>query len=177
MRKSLAILGGAVLLSGLSACGGGGLFDRNRPDEFAVSRNAPLVIPPDYALEPPQPGAAPVQAGTDQEQVLDALFGGTAPRSPVETAITNQAGDSDLGIRSEVGDPATNVVNKGSVTRDIIAAPQGDGQEAQAGVPAASAASNTSASPTGDPTATGDPLQDGSQPSVPDGYEPAPGPN
>ncbi len=173
MRKSLAILGGAVLLSGLSACGGGGLFDRNRPDEFAVSRQAPLVIPPDYSLEPPQPGAAPVQAGTDQEQVLDALFGGPAPRSPVEQAVSREAGDDDLGIRSEVGDPATNVVSKGSVTRDIIAAPEGDGQEAQAGtiVP------NNSATPTGEPSATGDPLSDGSQPSVPDGYEPVPNPN
>ena len=160
MRKSLAILGGAVLLGGLSGCGGGGLFDRDRPDEFAVSRQAPLIIPPDYSLEPPQPGAAPVQAGTDQEQVLDALFGGPAPRSVVEQSINNQAGDSDLGIRSGGGDPQTNVVNKGSVTRDIIAAPEGNGQEAQVGVPAGQAA----------------PV-DASQPSVPEGYNEAPAPN
>ena len=101
MRKSLAILGGALLASGLSACGGGGLFDRDRPDEFAVSRNAPLVIPPDYALEPPQPGAAPVQGSTDQEQVLDALFGGPAPRSAVERAVNQQAGEADLAVAFE----------------------------------------------------------------------------
>lgn len=177
MRKSLAILGGAVFLSGLSACGGGGsLLGRDSPDEFAVSRQAPLVIPPDYSLEPPQPGAAPLQTGTDQEQVLEALFGGPAPRSPVEQAINTQAGESDLGIRSEVGDPETNVVNKGSVTRDIIAAPEGDGQEAQAGIPAETTTPNTSALPTGEPSATGDPLQ-GSQPSVPEGYDQAPNPN
>ena len=165
MRKSLAILGGALLASGLSACGGGGLFDRDRPDEFAVSRNAPLVIPPDYALEPPQPGAAPVQGSTDQEQVLDALFGGPAPRSPVERAVNQQAGDAELGIRSEVGDPQTNVVKKGSVTQDIIAAPQGDGQYAQAGINATTVPA-TSAEP-----------NDASDPSVPEGYEPAPSPN
>ncbi len=158
MRKSLAILGGTALLGSLSACAGGGLFDRNQPDEFAVSRQAPLVIPPDYALEPPQPGAAPLQVGTDQEQVLDALFGGPAPRSIVEQAVTTEAGDSEMGIRSAVGDPQTNVVNKGSVTRDIIAAPQGDGQDAQASTPA------------------NDPAADGGQPSVPDGYRQPPNP-
>jgi len=36
------------------------------------------------------------------------------------------------GIRSSVGDTGTNTVAKGEVTRDIIAAPQGDGREAQA---------------------------------------------
>ena len=45
MRKSaLIVLGTSVLLS---ACGGGGLFNRQRPDEFAVQRQAPLVVPPD----------------------------------------------------------------------------------------------------------------------------------
>ena len=34
-------------------------------------------------------------------------------------------------IRSAVGDPGTNVVDKGSTTRDIVAAPQGDGQDAK----------------------------------------------
>jgi hypothetical protein len=40
-----------------------------------------------------------------------------------------------MGIRSTVGDPETATVNKGAVTRDIIAAPEGDGQAAQAAIP------------------------------------------
>ena len=40
----------------LSACGGGGLFNRERPDEFAVQRQTPLVVPPDFALTPPKQG-------------------------------------------------------------------------------------------------------------------------
>ena len=134
MRKFLgisAVLMGALALSG---CGSSGIFDRNRPDEFAVSRAAPLVVPPDFALTPPQPGAPRPQGGDTQQQVLEALFGGAAPRSATENAITG-SGVADPGIRSSVGDPATNTVNKGSVTRDIIAAPQGDGQNAQAAIP------------------------------------------
>ncbi|MEO6218093.1 MAG: DUF3035 domain-containing protein, partial [Sphingomonas sp.] len=38
---------------------------------------------------------------------------------------------ADPGIRSAVGDPGTNVVDKGSTTRDIVAAPPGDGQDAR----------------------------------------------
>ena len=69
------------------------------------------------------------------EQALDALFGGPAPRSPVETSALDRAGAAAPGIRSNVGDPATATVAKGRATRDIIAAPEGDGQAAQAVIP------------------------------------------
>ena len=41
----------------IAACGNGGLLNRDRPDEFAVQRAAPLVVPPDFNLTPPQPRA------------------------------------------------------------------------------------------------------------------------
>ena len=74
-------------------------------------------------------------APTAAEQALDALFGGPAPRSQIETSALDRAGAAEPGIRSTVGDPGTNTVAKGSVTRDIIAAPEGDGQFAQAVIP------------------------------------------
>ena len=69
------------------------------------------------------------------EQALDALFGGPAPRSQVEAAALSRAGEAEPGIRSAVGDPHTPTVAKGRVTRDIIAAPEGDGGSAQAVIP------------------------------------------
>ena len=100
----------------------------------AVGRAAPLVVPPDFALEPT---AATVTRSADasQEQALEALFGGTAARSAAERAISTTPGAAEAGISSSVGDPLTNTVNKGSITRDIIAAPEGDGQTAQAVIP------------------------------------------
>jgi hypothetical protein len=135
MRKFVMASLALTCLTGLSACSSSGLFDRERPDEFAVSRSAPLVVPPDFALTPPAPGAPRPQESGTQEQVLEALFGGPAARSAAESAVIGSAGTSELGIRTAVGDPQTNTVNKGSVTRDIIAAPEGDGQNAQAAVP------------------------------------------
>ena len=135
MRKFTATSAILVSALALSGCSSSGIFDRDRPDEFAVSRAAPLVVPPDFALTPPRPGAPRPQASNTQTQVLEALFGGPAARSAVESAVTREAGTSETGIRSSVGDPDTNTVNKGSVTRDIIAAPEGDGQNAQAAIP------------------------------------------
>jgi Protein of unknown function (DUF3035) len=135
MRKYpalIALAGAATLLSG---CSSGGLFGRDRPDEFAVQRQAPLVVPPDFALTPPAPGAPRPSDANAQQQAQDALFGPPAPRSDVERTTIGRAGTSAPSIRSTVGDPGTNTVAKGDVTRDILAAPQGDGREAQAVIP------------------------------------------
>ncbi len=134
MRKfvtAAALVGVSMILSG---CGSSGLFNRERPDEFAVSRAAPLVVPPDFALVPPAPGAAPAASADSSRQAMEALFG-SAQRSPTENAALRSAGTSDTGIRSDVADPGTSVVDKGKTTQDIVAAPEGDGQNARAATP------------------------------------------
>jgi hypothetical protein len=132
LKTAIALATGCAMLA---ACGGGGLFNRDRPDEFAVQRQAPLVVPPDFSLTPPAPGAPRPVEGTASEQALDALFGGPAPRSRIEANLIDRAGSASPGIRSQVGDTGTNTVAKGRVTRDIIAAPEGDGAAAQAVIP------------------------------------------
>ena len=134
MRKAklLLVATGAALLA---SCGSGNFINRERPDEFAVQRQAPLVVPPDFALTPPAPGAPRPAEGTAAQQALEALFGGPAPRSAVETSALQRAGSAEAGIRSSVGDPNTFTVDKGTTTRTIIAAPEGDGQDASAVIP------------------------------------------
>lgn len=132
--KPVILLAGASAM--LAACGGGGgLFNRDRPDEFAVQRQAPLVVPPDFTLTPPAPGAPRPSEGAASEQALEALFGGPAPRSRIEASVIDRAGSAAPSIRSQVGDANTNTVAKGRVTRDIIAAPEGDGQSATTVIP------------------------------------------
>jgi hypothetical protein len=132
MRKVVPVL---VIGLSLAGCAHTKLGARTGPDEFAVARQAPLVIPPDFALTPPQPGAAVAQnTNNPSAQALDALFGGPAARSGGERATLDEAGSdsADTGVRSSAGDPATNVVDKGATTRDIVAAPEGDGRDAKA---------------------------------------------
>ncbi len=138
MRNLVPIAAGLGVVVLLSGCVHAKGYDRQRPDEFAVARQAPLVIPPDFSLVPPAPGAIrPQDQGVGQTQTLDALFGGPAPRSAAESVTVDAAGgdSNDPGVRSTAGDPKTNVVDKGSTTRDIVAAPQGDGQDARASTP------------------------------------------
>lgn len=137
MRKQALIATGLIAAALLAGCGKSG-YDRARPDEFAVARQAPLVIPPDFSLVPPAPGAAATAGrNSPNQQALDALFGGSAARSASEAATVSAAGGeaADPGIRSAVGDPGTNVIDKGATTRDIVAAPEGDGQDARAATP------------------------------------------
>lgn len=136
MRKTSAL---TVGLTTLALAGCTSLFGSraNKLDEFAVARNAPLVIPPDYTLTPPAPGTATLSASDAQQQAIQALFGGPAPRSAGETSLLDKAGAdrAALGIRSQAGDAATQVVDKGETTRTIINAPQGDSQVATVSTP------------------------------------------
>src|SRR5581483_1514597 len=134
LATTLAALSVAMLLMG---CGGGrkGAFDRSRPNEFAVTRNAPLVVPPDFALTPPRPGAPRPQEVDSKGQAMQALFGGEQPTSPVGTAVVQQATGGaaiDPSARSRAGDPNTTTVEKGSTTRDVLAAPPSSGEGATA---------------------------------------------
>ena len=131
MRKVLS----AVLLIAGVATSGCSFFraTQRTPDEFAVARNAPLIIPPDYTLAPPVAGTA--GSTTDvQQQAVDVLFGGPAPRSPGEMSLLQQAGRdiAQIGIRSTVWDPDTRVVDKGPTTLTILSAPAADSNIATA---------------------------------------------
>ena len=134
MRKLVPLIAiSAVALSGCAVFGG----KRTAPDEFQVARNAPLVIPPDYTLTPPVAGTAALTPQDAQQQAIDALFGGPAPRSQSEMNLLEKAGRdrTQIGARSTAGDPETRVVDKGATTMAILNAPEGDNQVASAQVP------------------------------------------
>jgi len=133
MRKAYLLIAPAILLAGCGAFG-------NKPktlDEFAVARNAPLVIPPDFSLTPPVAGTVSMTAQDAQTQAIEALFGGPAPRSSTEVSVLERAGRdrASIGVRSTAGDPDTRVVDKGQSTQAILAAPQADTPEASAQTP------------------------------------------
>jgi hypothetical protein len=130
----LSLAAAALILGG---CARHGVADRGRPDEFAVARNQPLIIPPDYSLAPPRAGDPTPQAADARTQALEALFGGPAPRSQSEQTLLNAAGSdrAALGARSVAGDPNTNVVDKGATTQTILNAPAGAGKDATATTP------------------------------------------
>jgi hypothetical protein len=122
MRKAISalVIVAAVATSGCAAMRG----RSSTPDEFAVARNAPLIIPPDFSLAPPVAGTSGLTPSDAQQQAIDALFGGPAPRSLGETSLLDAAGrdSAQTGIRSTVWDPDTRIVDKGATTLAILQA-------------------------------------------------------
>jgi hypothetical protein len=102
----------ALLLAGagcgLSACAGGGLarnfgFVRDAPDEYTVTTQAPLSMPPDYSLRPPRPGAPRPQDRSERLQAEEAL----APQVALSDVQPNAAvSPGQQALLAEVGPPA-----------------------------------------------------------------------
>ncbi|MCF8481346.1 MAG: DUF3035 domain-containing protein [Rhodospirillum sp.] len=61
-------------------------LERNAPDEFKVVTRAPLALPPDFNLRPPEPGAARPQE--------------MAPRDSARTALLGEGSDMSTGLTS-----------------------------------------------------------------------------
>jgi len=118
----------AGLLLGLSACGGFNEslgLTKQSPDEFRVVSRAPLTVPPDFQLRPPEPGAARPQVGTPAQQAERAVFrnsqnptvaqqsAGAANRTAGEQALLAAAGAdaADPNIR-QIVNRETNQINE-----------------------------------------------------------------
>src|SRR5476649_1320188 len=84
-------LAGTVLLA-LSACDTlrreAGLT-KQAPDEFAVVTKAPLIIPPNFNLRPPAPGAPTLNQEDPTNSAEAALFNGSDPATVAASMPTS----------------------------------------------------------------------------------------
>jgi hypothetical protein len=132
LRAQLSVLCGVSLIavSGCSSFRAATGADKRTPDEFAVAREAPLVVPPDFSLRPPRPGAPRPQEVDAQGQAVQALFGaGATPpaKSPAEQALLDKVGAGRVSsdIRSTVRDDGTIVADKGALLKDVLSTADG----------------------------------------------------
>jgi hypothetical protein len=72
MRMLLAA--SAVALAGCSSTSDILGAGKDAPDEFAIVTKQPLIIPPDFNLHPPRPGAAPTNQLSPTDSAQAALF-------------------------------------------------------------------------------------------------------
>lgn len=104
LRPSHLLRAAIVAGAGLALCGcetirdAAGL-DKKPPDEFAVLTKAPLVVPPDYNLKPPRPGAAPTNQSDPTESAESQLYG-----SDPATIAANLPPNFSLGERMLLAD-------------------------------------------------------------------------
>lgn len=101
----VALAFGTASCSSIAKAVGSG---KNSPDEFAVVTKAPLVIPPDFSLRPPRPGARRPQERDAAQEAANAVFGGSGQGAAVQTdgerMLLESAGaqDADDSIRDLV---------------------------------------------------------------------------
>jgi hypothetical protein len=120
-KDKLQVLSLCLMAALLVGCSGVreqfGLAKKRPPDEFRVVSRAPLSIPPDFGLRPPEPGAVRPQEGTVTDQARTAVFGRQGQVVPPdqqvavsqgltqgEVALLRDAGalNSDPSIRQQV---------------------------------------------------------------------------
>jgi hypothetical protein len=129
---------GALALS-LAGCGGESLKDvlgygKNAPDEFAIVTKAPLVIPPDFSLRPPTPGAPRPQEASPDAMARAALVGDDGTEvaslgsgSAGEQTLLNQAGatQADPNIRAVVNNESNSLTEKDAAFVDDVVSYKG----------------------------------------------------
>src|ERR1700744_6010569 len=71
----------ALLLAGCDTLREEAGLTKESPDEFAVTTKAPLIIPPDFNLHPPSPGAAPLNQQDPTGEAQAALFNSSDPQT------------------------------------------------------------------------------------------------
>lgn len=114
-KAGLVLIGVSLLLTG---CGDNGLsrtfgFTRDSPDEFAVTTQAPLSMPPNFDLRPPRPGEVRPQDTSESRQAEQALLpqtalgGAPSGMSAGQEALVQQAGPpAPANIRREISEGA-----------------------------------------------------------------------
>jgi len=97
-----------LLLTGCEGIKSSMGVNKNTPDEFTVLVKAPLILPPDYTLRPPEPGAPRPNAAQPRSQASRALFpkqtSEAAGGSTGELALLRATGANraDPGIRKKL---------------------------------------------------------------------------
>jgi hypothetical protein len=99
-------------------------LDQPMPDEFAVESRAPLTIPPDFNLRPPEPGAPrPQEESTEKqaEQIMEqAGPGGPGSKEAADLRLRSaENGLPNIGGNSQAPD-ASGMVGSQSLSNKLL---------------------------------------------------------
>lgn len=146
MRRIISVFSVCAAALMLAGCGNAkeelGLA-RKPPDEFAVVKRAPLAMPPDYTLRPPQPGAPRPQEADIQEEARTVVFGASEKQekpepTDAESFILQQTGgdQADPSVRQAVDKETAEIEPKKKPVAERLLGwtGYGDGGEADASV-------------------------------------------
>ncbi len=119
----LAAVGLATMLGGCTDFRRAIGMEKVIPDEFAVVSRAPLAIPPDYSLRPPQPGAAPSQEVAAQDRAKEAIFRAGAQQATLPPAASSRSAGEGAFLEA-AGAPKADPNIREHVADDTALSPQ-----------------------------------------------------
>jgi hypothetical protein len=115
---------GALLLQGCTDLKRSIGLEKTSPDEFAVESRAPLTMPPDFELRPPQPGAARPQeksSGQQARQVIEQAGPGEPGKQAPDFRLRRaEDGLPDIGARSGQAPDANAMVGDQSLSSKLL---------------------------------------------------------
>ncbi len=116
--RTIALLAGAAFALGACDVARTLGLEREGPDEFQVLSHAPLTLPPDYRLRPPDPGAVRPQQVAPRDSARQTLTGGeaggAAARSAGESALLSKVGGAqvDSSFRRRIDEETAEIAEK-----------------------------------------------------------------
>jgi hypothetical protein len=109
-------------------------LERTSPDEFAVESRAPLTMPPDFELRPPQPGAPRPQeksSGQQARQVIEQAGPGEPGKQAPDFRLRRaEDGLPNIGARSGQAPDANAMVGEQSLSSKLLGAQETTGNGA-----------------------------------------------
>jgi hypothetical protein len=122
---------GASLIAGCSDLKKSMGLEPTLPDEFAVESRAPLTIPPDFDLRPPQPGASrPQEKSSDQQakQTIEQAGPGEPGKQASDFRLRRtEDGLPDVGRRSAQAPDPNATVSDQSLSSKLLGASDASG--------------------------------------------------
>jgi len=139
MRTATLLVVSAIALIGANACTSGVRqalgAERTTPDEFRVVTIAPLTVPPEYSLRPPQPGELRAEDIFQDRQAQRALFGDfeASSASDAEILLAARAGAADANpdVRALIDGETAALVRKDRSFADRILFWRDGGEDAE----------------------------------------------
>jgi len=123
LRAGLVMVG----VLALAGCARGSVQDalgmgKRAPDEFAVVKRAPLIVPPEYDLRPPDPGAPRPNIGRTADQARVAMTGSAeAPRAAAPSSASQILGSAAPSANAPAAATTANGVATGSMGAGAVA--------------------------------------------------------
>jgi hypothetical protein len=121
---SFVCLAGASLLPGCTDLKRSIGLEKTSPDEFAVESRAPLEMPPDYQLRPPQPGATRPQEkspGQQARQMIEQAGPGEPGKQAPDFRLRRaEDGLPDIGAPSGQSPDPNAVVGEQSLSSKLL---------------------------------------------------------